>query len=286
MVVALFIVVGIALYVGWQLSHPAKKPLDASPEDYGLTYESFVTQSRLDNITLSGWVMESSQPAEGVLVFAHGYRGNRLETPVPGLALASDLVKEGYHVVMFDFRNSGESEGEKTTVGFEEKHDLISVVHWAHERYPDLPVGVIGFSMGAATALEAAEEEPLIQAVVADSPFRDLNDYLSENLSFWSGLPDFPFTPVILGLLPLLIGLEVEEVSPQEAIQHLTIPVLLIHGTQDEAIPPSNSEAIYANGNPDQVQLWITEGAGHVRSYNLYPEEYFKKVIQLLELAF
>jgi pimeloyl-ACP methyl ester carboxylesterase len=285
-VAAVILVVGISLYVGWQLTHPAKKPLDESPEDYGLAYESFVTKSRLDQINLSGWIIETNTQSEGVIVFAHGYRGNRLEEPVPALALARDLVEEGYHVIMFDFRNSGESDGEKTTVGFEEKHDLMTVVQWAKSRYPDLPLGVIGFSMGAATAIEAAEEEPLIEAVVADSPFRDLKDYLSENLSFWSGLPNFPFTPVILGILPLLLDVDLSQVSPENAIKSLGIPVLLIHGTGDEAIPYSNSEAIYANGNPDQVQLWVTEEAGHVRTYNLYPEEYLSKVVQFLETAF
>lgn len=284
--VAVMAVVGISLYVGWQLTHPAKKPLDESPEDYGLVFESFVTPSRLDDIQLSGWVIETSAQAKGVLVLAHGYRGNRLEKNVPALPLTQDLLEEGFHVVLFDFRNSGESEGEKTTVGYEEKHDLISVVQWAKSRYPDLPLGVIGFSMGAATAIEAAEEEPLIEAVVADSPFRDLKDYLSENLSFWSGLPNFPFTYVILTFLPLLLDVELKEVSPVKAIQAIDRPVLLIHGTKDEAIPLANSEAILENGNPHLVQLWVTEEAGHVASYSLYPQEYRDKVVQFFNTAF
>lgn len=61
-------VIGLSLYVGWQLTHPDKKPLDESPEDYGLAYESFTLQSRLDEIRLSGWMIESPTPAKGVLV--------------------------------------------------------------------------------------------------------------------------------------------------------------------------------------------------------------------------
>ncbi|EGL83033.1 alpha/beta hydrolase fold-containing protein [Caldalkalibacillus thermarum TA2.A1] len=285
-VLALLIIVGISVYVGWQLVHPEKKPLDEWPEDYGLTFEEFEVESLLDGIRLKGWIMETPGPAQGVLVFAHGYSGNRLEKPLPALALARDLVESGFHVVMFDFRNSGESEGNMTTVGLYEKDDLISVVQSMKVRYLDLPLGVIGFSMGAATALQAAAEEPLIEAVVADSPFRDLKAYLAENLSHWSGLPDFPFTPVILGILPRLIGIDPAEVSPLRAIEEIEVPVLLIHGTGDEAIPYSNSEAIYANGHPDDVQLWIAEGAGHVRTYNVYPEEYKTRVVHFFQEAF
>jgi len=278
--------VGISVYVGWQLLHPEKVPLDASPQDYGLTYEPFEVKSFHDDTRLKGWVMETSEPVHGVLVFAHGYAGNRLEKPLPALALARDLVESGFHVVMFDFRNSGESEGTMTTVGLYEKEDLRSVVQFAKASYPDLPLGVIGFSMGAATALVTAAEEPAIRAVVADSPFSDLNEYLQDNLSFWSGLPDFPFTPVILGILPALVGIDLAEVSPKQAMTEIDVPVLFIHGTGDEAISPSNSEAIYANGDPDRVDFWLAEGSGHVRAYSDYPEEYTHRVVRFFQSAF
>ena len=50
---------------------------------------------------------------------------------------------------------------------------------------------LLGFSMGASTAILAAAESQDVDAVIADSPFSDLTSYLDENLSVWSNLPSF-----------------------------------------------------------------------------------------------
>lgn len=278
----LIAVIGISLYVGWSLTHPDRKVLDDDPENYGLTYERLEVKSVLDQITLRAWLVEAEEP-KGLVILAHGYRGNRLESALPALALTQDLVESGYHVSLFDFRNSGESEGSLTTVGYHEKYDLLSIVHFAKERYPELPVAVIGFSMGASTALVAAAEEPLIEAIVADSPFADLREYLEVNLPYWSNLPNFPFTFIIMHTLPVIMGIDVDQVSPRESVKQITAPLLLIHGDGDRAIPYDNSQEIYTNAVSDTVELWIPEGSGHVKGYADYPDEYKRRVLQFLD---
>ncbi|MEV2506611.1 hypothetical protein ABNC53_16355 [Paenibacillus larvae] len=46
---------GIALYVGWQLTHPKRKTVDDSPDRYGLTYEPISFASRSKDVRLQGW---------------------------------------------------------------------------------------------------------------------------------------------------------------------------------------------------------------------------------------
>lgn len=278
----LIVMVAISLKVGWSLTHPVRKALDDSPESYGLLYETIEINSAPDQITLQGWMIEADDP-RGTIIMAHGYRGNRLETGVPALALAKELHTHGYHVLMFDFRNSGESEGDLTTVGYKEKEDLLSAVQFAKNYAPDVPIGVIGFSMGASTAIVASAEEPLIEAVIADSPFSDLRVYLESNLPYWSDLPHFPFTFIIMNTLPLLTGIDVDEVSPRKAMESLDTPVLLIHGAGDEAIPYQNSEEIYSKAKSGNAELWIPEGSDHVKSYADHSEEYLHRVLQFLE---
>jgi dipeptidyl aminopeptidase/acylaminoacyl peptidase len=273
-------VIGISAYVGWSLTHPAQKAVDDSPSQYGLPYEDFEVLSQLDMTRLSGWAIETGQTPKGVIIFAHGYKENRLQQSVPALALTQSLIENDYHVLLFDFRNSGESGGDLTSVGYHEKEDLISIVHYAKERYPDLPVGLVGFSMGAVTSITAAEAEPSIRAVVADSPFSNMRDYLYENLSVWSDLPEFPFTPVILTIIPIMTGLEIDEVSPREAVKNIQAPLLLIHGDGDTSIPVANSKELLQNSVQKDTELWIPDGSGHVKGYSDYPEEYSDRVIE------
>lgn len=276
-------IVGISLFVGWSITHPDKKPVDDDPSQHGIAYEEFEVMSNLDQTRLSGWVMETSDAPKGVIVMAHGYEENRLQDNVPALALTKSLLEENYHVVLFDFRNSGLSDKSLTTVGFHEKEDLISVVQYVEETYPEIPIGVLGFSMGATTALIAAEQEPLIEAIVADSPFSDMGDYLSANLSVWSELPDFPFTAIIMNTLPFLTGIDIDQVSPRESIKNIQAPVMLIHGDGDAAIPYQNSEEIMSNSTGENITFWNPSGVGHVRGYSVYPEEYTSRVIQFFE---
>lgn len=285
-ILGMLVIVGLSLFVGWSITHPDKKPLDDDPSQYGIDYRDFEVMSHLDQIKLSGWIMESGNSPKGVIVMAHGYKENRLQHNVPALALSQSLLDENYHVILFDFRNSGVSDKSLTTVGFHEKEDLISVVQYVKEFYPELPIGIIGFSMGAATALIAAEEEPFIEAIVADSSFSDMGDYLSANLSVWSDLPDFPFTPIIMNTLPLLTGIDIDKVSPRESIKRIQAPIMLIHGDGDEAIPYQNSEEIMSNSTGESIFFWKPSGAGHVRGYSTYPEEYTNRVIQFFDQSF
>jgi fermentation-respiration switch protein FrsA (DUF1100 family) len=101
---------------------------------------------------------------------------------------------------------------------------------------------------------------------------------LSSNLSFWSKLPDFPFTPLILALIPYTTGTDVDAVMPIHAVEKIyPRPILFVHGTGDRAIPHINSIEM-AKTHEDRFELWITEGSKHVGSYAAYPEAYVEKV--------
>jgi fermentation-respiration switch protein FrsA (DUF1100 family) len=277
--------VWISAHVGWKLTHPLRKELDDSPQAYEIAYEDIEFPSRTNDVKLKGWFMSPSEqghPTDMTLILSHGYSGTRLEKGLPALALARSLVHAGHHVLMYDFRNSGVSGGDLTTVGFLEKQDLLGAIDWVRQHHPG-EIGLIGFSMGATTSLLAAAEEPGIAGVVADSPFSQLKPYLQDNMSVWSRLPYFPFTPLIMAILPRLTGIDPQQVDALAASQHIyPRPVLFIHSEDDTAIPYTHSEKIW-NKYQDRFQFWKTTTAGHVGSYQLYPQEYTSKVLDFFE---
>lgn len=278
--------VGLSLYVGWSLTHPEKTALTESPHDYHLAHDHVTFMSRDGKVRLSGWNIAPQPDAadrQTTLIFAHGYKQNRLNGTLETLQLAKDLTAEGFTVLLFDFRNAGESEGDMTSVGYFEKQDLLGAVDFALEINPHHTIGVIGFSMGAATGIIAAAEDKRIAAVVADSPFHDLRDYLKDNLSIWSDLPYFPFTPLIISLIPPLTGTNIDDVSPIEAVQQVSPrPILFIHSTNDERIPHTSSESMY-NKDPNHFQYWETHNEGHAKTYNDDPQQYVKRVVSLFD---
>ncbi|VEF48970.1 dipeptidyl aminopeptidase/acylaminoacyl-peptidase-like protein [Bacillus freudenreichii] len=269
--------VGISVYVGTNLTKPEKKAIDILPSDYEMVYKDIEFMSKDAKTKLSGWVLEPPVPAKMNVVFAHGYKGNRYEENIPFLPLASNLLADGYRVIMFDFRYAGESEGEMTTVGVKEKLDLLGAVDWTAEHY-DEPVGLLGISMGAATSILAAAESEDVIAVVADSPFSDLHNYLKVNMPVWTDLPNFPFTPLILTIIPFMADVDLHDASPISVLDKVAPrPVLFIHNRGDASIPYTESE-IMAEKDPDHFALWLTDGDGHVKSFEQNSEEYVDKV--------
>lgn len=274
-------VFGVSANVGWQLTHPVRQQIDTTPLAVGLPFEEVVFESRGDGLNLKGWFI----PAQGsskTVILAHGYRKNRLQDDVPGLPIAQALVAEGYNVLMFDFRNSGESEGDLTSIGQYEVRDLLGAVDFIKSKPEKAEqIDLLGFSMGASTAILAGAREPAITAVIADSPFADLQTYLDKNLSVWTELPSIPFNQAFFIVVPSLTGLKTEAVSPVNEINNLASrPLLLIHGEGDVDIPIENSEMLQKTY--PKAELLRVPGAKHVKNYATDPGLYLSTVISFL----
>lgn len=274
---------GVAYYIGWQLTHPKRIALTKTPNDFGMNYQDVSFPSQTDHVSLKGWLIPAVSHTDKIVIFSHGYKGNRenIDADFPTMKALHDA---GFNVLAFDFRDEGQSNGDMVSVGYFEVRDVLGAVDFA-KSHGYSKVGVIGFSMGASTALQAAVQDQRIQAVIADSPFANLYDYLSDNLPTWSHLPNWPFTPELLFEFKVLNGLDAHGVNPLGGLQHWTPrPLLLIAGTADDTIPMSNSQALYNEVKNNQADsLWIVPGAKHVKAYNVNPQAYEQKVTSFFE---
>jgi dipeptidyl aminopeptidase/acylaminoacyl peptidase len=282
--ISVLLVALISTYVAWQLSHPERSSIPDFSANIVPKYSDVSFKDKNGEITLKGWYFDVIGSNKS-LIIAHGYGSNRLPYDEDTLHLIKSFLDEGYNVLTFDFRNSGESEGDMTTVGLLEKNDLLGAVDFAKKKGSDKIV-LLGFSMGASTSILAAAESEDVDAVIADSPFSDLNSYLDDNMYVWSGLPSVPFNKTILLAVSLITGLDLEDASPQQVVHQISPrPLLLIHSKDDQKIPVENSHLIYETSDKANTVFWETSGADHVRSYKVYPDEYVKKVIDFLNAA-
>ncbi|QHN49170.1 alpha/beta fold hydrolase [Geobacillus stearothermophilus] len=273
--------IGLSVYVGWQLTHKPREPITMTPKDYGMAYESATFTSKDGKTALEGWIIPPKGAAKMTVIFAHGYGNNRVQENVPFLPLAKRLVDDGYRVILFDFRASGESEGDMITIGVKEKDDLLGVIDYAKRHYRE-PVALYGVSMGAATSILAAAEDQDVRGVIADSPFSDLESYLRANMPVWTHLPNVPFTYLILAIIPALADLDLGVSSPIHAVDRVAPrPILFIHSKNDRSIPYEESVKLYKT-HPDVFRLWLTDKADHVKSFSLYSDEYVERVLVFL----
>jgi len=146
------------------LMQPAAARLDHTPLDDGFAYED-LTLKTVDGFELKGWYLPTQNGA--VIILLHGYGGNRLEV----LGRAELLARQGYGVLLYDERASGESEGART-FGWLDTQDVALALDTLKNKPQVDParIGVLGFSIGGQIALRAASQFEQIRAVVAEEP--------------------------------------------------------------------------------------------------------------------
>jgi len=261
-IVVVVLVLGAILGLGWDASgkaiHPGCGTYAWTIADYPKLAAEEVSVESQTGATLSGRFFPGRTRATVILL--HGYGGNQDEM----LPAADELHEAGFSVFTYDQRGCGRSSGE-VTFGGREQDDLLSVVDHLAAR-PDVDgdrIGAFGFSMGGSTALLAAAREPRIKAVAADSAWSDVRRWLRPSVGAVFTRPRDRFNALSLKLAELRTGIDLDDLRPVDVVSRLSPrPLLLIHGTADDVVLPSESERNYEAAN-EPKKLVLVPGAGH-----------------------
>ena len=97
------------------------------------------------------WDLPDEPQQAVVLCHPHPMQRGTMNAPLM-VAIAESLTHDGFAVLRFNFRGVGESEGEHD-YGDGEMDDIAAAVRIAADRFPELPLGIAGWSFGAITSL-------------------------------------------------------------------------------------------------------------------------------------
>lgn len=202
----------------------------------------------------------------------HGYRGSAMRDFCGGTAFAQKL---GHNALVVDQRSHGNSEGNTITFGVKERYDCQSWANYAYERFgKDTPLILSGVSMGATTVLMASDLKlpETVCAIVADCPYSTPMDIISK-VAGEMGLPQKP-AAALCSLGALLYGrFRVSSGSALESVRATQLPVLLLHGEEDQLVPCHMSREIYDACAGDK-ELQTFPGASHGMCYLEDPQRY------------
>ncbi|GIO45218.1 alpha/beta hydrolase [Paenibacillus apis] len=241
-----------------------------------------VHTTSIDGLKLGGYLVEPHRNGKRWMILVHGY--------TVSLYVSTQYIelfqREGFNLLLIDQRRHGKSEGKYTTYGYMEKHDIAAWVAWIVDHYgEDCSIGLHGQSLGGGTVLEyLAIADPHVKFVVADCPYSDLTKLLRHQMSVLNKLPAFPLLGMINRRMHRSAGFRMEQVSPLKAVQNSTLPVLFIHGTEDNYVPTYMSEELY-EAKPEPRSLLLVKGAVHGNAYAVDPVRYAREVQQLIQLA-
>lgn len=248
--------------------------VDELPDAYGITGYESLTLTSADGAEIAAWYMPSQNGA--AIIMQHGYKANREEM----LDEAAMMIRHGYGVIAVDLRAHGESDGQAISFGMYELQDVDAAYRYLLAR-PDVDperIGMLGNSMGASIAILYAAQNPQIKAVVSVSAFASLQDEIATGVRHFTGLPPFPFAPMIQYFAEQETGLRASQIAAIDHIGEISPrPVFILQGGADTAIPVDSGQRLYdAAGEPRE--LWYAPQTGHVAFARDFPAEYEQRV--------
>ena len=270
---------GVSCFIASGVTEAERSEFEDNPADYGLTYESIEFPSRKGDVTLQGWFMPSDGCEESVIL-VHGISANR--TSRDATKIGAELVDACFNVLLFDLRAHGTSGGERITGGIDEAQDVLGAYDYLQGRgvRPDR-IGVLGRSMGGGATVLAAAAEPSIRAIVLDSPYAKVNDLIAFEIARKTPIPQWlapVFIPGTSVIANLFYGINLSKLAPEEAIQSVGAPILVIHGDSDSRIPVEHGVRVHAAAAAGSG-IWLVPETDHVETYTNYPDEYAERVV-------
>lgn len=225
------------------------------------------------------WHPEDDPVAIALIVHGYAEHGGRYDH------VARALNEIGIVVYAEDHIGHGRSDGERALItDFEHVvDDLHTLASIARDRYPGLPVALIGHSMGGLLSARFAQRWPdTVAGVVFCGAVIGDWDWAREVLAE-PELPHVPFDPAALSRDPEVgesyagdphvyhgqykRGLLEAEVAALDAYERendrLTMPVLILHGTEDPFVPYERAVQAARDMPTEDVTVRVYEGARH-----------------------
>ena len=202
--------------------------------------------------TLHGWLFSGKNAAsisDKLLIYFPGNSLNRNER----IADLREVASTGFEVLIFDYRGFGDSSGSPSEVAL--SADARLIWKYAHDElgYEDENIVLFGESLGGAVVLSLWSEEPSQAAHVKPQPRSIIlsSTFASMPRTVKLHYPWFPFHFLILDRWPSI-----------ERIGNVTVPITILHGSDDAMVPISEARALAAKAE-SQVKFIEISGTGH-----------------------
>jgi alpha-beta hydrolase superfamily lysophospholipase len=248
----------VSAFVAWRLTRRGSGPLVEQPPVVAGGCVEPIRLKTCDDQQIGGWLKRGDADKPCVLLL-HGFKGSRNEMrPV-----MEWLAESRFTVLGISLRAHGDSTGEVNDIGWSARHDVVAAVAFLRKEFPKRPVFIDGRSMGAATAIFAAEElKTDVAGYFLEQPYRDLKTAVWVRLQ--NHLPPILDWVAYCGMrlwAPVFLPVDPNQISPYDHIAAIppNVPVVIITGSADRL---EDVKAMAARV-PSGAKLVVFEGAKH-----------------------
>jgi fermentation-respiration switch protein FrsA (DUF1100 family) len=216
---------------------PAPTSTRTSPQAAGFpeAEEHLLTTADGEKVVL--WHVPA-KPGRPVVLYFHG-NGDYL---AGFFGRFRGLIADGIGVVALSYRGYAGSSGRPSEQGL--LQDAAAAYAFTATRYKEGRIVAWGFSLGTGVAVALAAAQP-VSKLILEAPYTSIADVAAS--AFW-------FAPV-----RLLIR---DQFHSDRQIAHIRVPLLVMHGALDPAIPVTFGERLFARANEPKRFVRLARG-GH-----------------------
>lgn len=198
------------------------------------------------------WLKPPSGAADRVVVVVHGWTSQYLRMR----PLVEPLLAGGNQVLLFDARGHGESDPTPYCSLRQFTDDLHHAIGFARARAGR--VAVLGHSLGASACIVSTAENSGAERVATLAAFADPRQASADILNK-ERLPGDLVMQRIGPHVESFIGCRFETITPERRIREVGVPLLLIHGAEDQVVPISHYHRLTAAAGPNVERLLIAD---------------------------
>lgn len=258
-----------------EIIHPKKHSLEDVP--INLEREELYLWSP-NGYNLHGFFFPNGD-SKRFIIICHGFKCSLITS----IKYMDMFYKRGFNIVVFDNRYHGFSGGMDVSFGYYEKYDLKLWTDWIISRFgEDAIIGLHGESMGGGTVLQNIAIDNRIRFCIADCAFSDMTELMKHQLKRRYKYDWLSFLmPLVSITTKIRSGWSFSQVSPIDNLKAIDIPVMFIHGEEDDYVPTHMSIDMF-NAKKSNREIYIAPNAAHAEAYLNNREEYEKKVEEFL----
>lgn len=244
----------------------------------GMPYINVYIKS-FDGLRLYGALLENY--SNKIVICVHGFTGSGKKDFA---SLAQAYYKNGYNVLLVDNRAHGQSEGKYVGFGVLDRLDLRNWVKYVINRFgSNVQIFLHGISMGAATVLMASSIMPKnVRGIIADCGFTSVYEIFEYVLKRDYHLPKFPIIYLTNIMSKIRAGYGYKDVNTTAEIARSDIPILFIHGENDEFVPLWMTMKNYSHCKAYK-ELFIVRESEHAESHYIDKKGYERRILTFIE---
>ncbi|WP_434329089.1 alpha/beta hydrolase [Mycoplasma capricolum] len=248
-----------------------------------------------DNITISALKYITDHNSKKWIIVSHWFSGDKYWS----LYWSKEFIELGYNVLVYDFRNHGDSEETQfATMGLLESKDLIAAINYLNKTEDVQIIGLVGLSMGAfvinylTLTKQKFLEESKVKFIISDSSYATISSLISklQKLTikrFFLKRYDIYLIKRILKKQKELTLSDWNEMNlfnkfEKQNISPAKIPILFIHSIEDKITSHNDSIRMFINRKKFNLndEILIYETSKHCLSLK---EHYYQTIYRILK---